>query len=433
MIIADLNNIRILYEDELEKAHDLFKMIFAEKVDVFVTDKDDHLVGVLSENDYENGKKQGKPVRDCINREPFKLIVSDDVDRIARQIFYSTKYDYIPVVDENNRLLFCHFRSEVNRIIEYGQDSAEALIMIQIKKLEKKYGNSCDIKIFTDISFSNDYLKSMIVTDEDIPKLDKENSLVVLAFYESSDYLKAMDIVRDNDIKYIGSGCGCFRARKNAMENSRGVTDYISLDEIARNVIREEYLRRGKYFCLPDMENICQIINSTKDINGDYVEIGVFRGDTARVALRYMQEKGINRKAFFLDTYEGFTYPEALNSKDIVWANSHTETSLQLVKERLSDFSNFNCVKCNIVADNIPDEIGEIAVCNIDVDMEEAVEAALYKVKDRIPKGGIIIAEDYGHMPELMGANYVVNKFISVNKQFIPLYFPSGQMIMIRK
>ena len=76
----------------------------------------------------------------------------------------------------------------------------------------------------------------------------------------------------------------------------------------------------------------------------------------------------------------------------------------------------------------------DIAVCNIDVDMLEAVEAALEKVRPKMVSGGIIIAEDFGHTPALLGAQYAVLKFLDLYKnEFYSMYLQSGQFLMIKK
>ena len=66
--------------------------------------------------------------------------------------------------------------------------------------------------------------------------------------------------------------------------------------------------------------------------------------------------------------------------------------------------------------------------------MYEAVKSALYRVKDRVVRNGIVIAEDYGHTPALIGAQKAVDEFLEENPDiFIPIYLHSGQMFLIKK
>ena len=198
--------------------------------------------------------------------------------------------------------------------------------------------------------------------------------------------------------------------------------------------MEEESLSDSWHFCPVDFENIFQAIKAGQFLEGDYVEIGTFKGDSASAALNYMKKSGINKKAYFIDTYEGFNYDEAFNSNDTYWKSGHTDTSLERVSKRLEKYSNAKLVKGNIIKDELPEEIKQICVVNIDVDLYEAVKAALYKVKDKVVTNGIIIAEDYGHTPTLIGGQKAVQEFIEDNKNdFIPLYLNSGQMFLIKK
>ena len=181
-----------------------------------------------------------------------------------------------------------------------------------------------------------------------------------------------------------------------------------------------------------DFENIFQGLEVTRGVEGDYVEIGTYQGASARAALNYMRRADIQRTAYFLDTYEGFSYEEAEKSSDSAWFGTHTETSLEAVKEYLSEYPNAKPVKANIITDGLPEEITRIALCNIDVDIYDAVYAALKTVAPLIAEHGIIIAEDYGHTPWLIGAQFAVRRFLEETDGFMPLYFPSGQMVLIK-
>lgn len=61
---------------------------------------------------------------------------------------------------------------------------------------------------------------------------------------------------------------------------------------------------------------IMQAIDATRHIEGDYLEIGVFSGSSALAALAYMQNIGLRRKCFLLDTYYGFSYEDSKLSPD---------------------------------------------------------------------------------------------------------------------
>lgn len=209
---------------------------------------------------------------------------------------------------------------------------------------------------------------------------------------------------------------------------------YFHTDRYAFENLCEEAVNQNWHFCPGDFENIFQAIKNSKNLDGAFVEIGTFRGDSGNAALNYMEKSQIIKPAYFIDTFEGFTYEQAYNSEDIYWQDTHFDTSFEAVSKRFEKYKNAKVIKSNIITDELPHEIEKICVANIDVDMYEAVKAALYKVKDKVVKNGIIIAEDYGHTPALLGAQKAVNEFLEENPdKFISIYLNSGQLLLINK
>jgi hypothetical protein len=93
--------------------------------------------------------------------------------------------------------------------------------------------------------------------------------------------------------------------------------------------------------------------------------------------------------------------------------------------------------KNNIISDALPARAVElgIAVANLDVDLHEAVYAGLHKLAPHMVQHGILVVEDPGHTPLLIGAKLVLEKFLAedAGKQFIPIVMDSGQSFLIRK
>ena len=277
----------------------------------------------------------------------------------------------------------------------------EAFLFTDVKDVEKKF------KV---------YIKS------DIKNMNPDKDMAVLAFNQDYLALDLIDELNKYNIKYYAGIQSFPHAR------------YFHTDEIAFKVLEEEAVSNSWQLCTDDFENIFQALKASQTQEVNFVEIGTFKGDSASAALNYMKKANINKKAYFIDTYEGFNYEQALKSNDTFWKESHKNTSYDKVKERLTQYGNATVVKGNIISDDLPAEIDKIYVANIDVDLYEAIKAALYKVKDKVVKNGIIIAEDYGHTPTLIGGQKAVDEFIEENKNdFIPLYMNSGQMFLIKK
>ncbi|HEU6449053.1 MAG TPA: TylF/MycF/NovP-related O-methyltransferase [Verrucomicrobiae bacterium] len=233
-------------------------------------------------------------------------------------------------------------------------------------------------------------------------------------------------------VKYIQAHSGIFYYGANRVVPA---ARYFHRNEIGRKILIESHKARLGKFDLPDFENIIQALEITRRNEGDYVEIGVFKGDSAYAALDYMDRANIQKRAYLFDTFCGFDYEGAETSADRTWYKTHGDASMDAVRKLLSRFkTSHEVIKANIITDPLPDSIKKIVACNIDVDMYEAVAAALAKVAPLMVEGGIIIVEDQGHTPLLIGAYVAVREFLesSAGRFFVPIQMMSGQMFLIR-
>ncbi|NQV41132.1 MAG: hypothetical protein HQ506_02155 [Candidatus Marinimicrobia bacterium] len=216
------------------------------------------------------------------------------------------------------------------------------------------------------------------------------------------------------------------------------------LHDKAREVLMSEQkdcqVNNHTHFAPDQLANLMQAIDITKCVDGDYVEIGVFRGTSARLSFHYMSASHIQRKCYFMDTFAGFDYDSALSSADAHWQGTHN-ASMDGVDKRLQAIPEFDgaqptyeLVKSNIVSDNLPDGIESIAMCNIDVDIYDAVLMALKKTWPLISKRGICIVQDPGRTPLLGGAKLALDQFLSDidSKECQPIYLESGQTFLIK-
>jgi hypothetical protein len=161
---------------------------------------------------------------------------------------------------------------------------------------------------------------------------------------------------------------------------------------------------------------ICQAVELTRDVPGEFVEIGVFSGSSALTALTHMRNLNISRRCWLLDTYSGFTYPTAKESADLMWSGTHLMDPSKTI-ERIETLmeptgQEVHAVKAEICTDVLPTAIKQIALANIDVDLYEAVLAALSKLAPLMAHRSIMIVEDPTSLPGLYGAYLAMNEFL---------------------
>lgn len=222
-------------------------------------------------------------------------------------------------------------------------------------------------------------------------------------------------------------------------------TEYRFVNRKAHNALRATWSQeqRVSHLLMSIHENICEALEATSMLDGDYVEIGVFRGGSALTALNYLEElkrsgQSSQRKAWLLDTYEGFNYDKAHSSSDALWANTHKlygrDATIAHIRETFTHVTvPYELVVNNICDDALPPDIRTISVANIDVDMYEPTLAAYKKVAPLVQLGGIIIAEDPTSTPGLYGALMAMEEFLATTegKRFCKL-FKGGQYFLLK-
>lgn len=224
---------------------------------------------------------------------------------------------------------------------------------------------------------------------------------------------------------------------------------YISSNNLARQSLEQEYIYQkangfDKWdFGYRDFVNLIQCLDITKEVSGCYLEVGCYRGSSAGVVLRYLVNSKRSMTTVFLDVFEGFCYETAINSSDAVWKYTHETEGLEVVSSRLlgylgeSDKVKISVEKNNIINDDLPPVVINhgIAVANIDVDLHEAVYAALIKVSPHVSQHGIIVVEDPGHTPLLIGAKLALEQFLATDygAGYIPIAMESGQTLLLKK
>lgn len=152
------------------------------------------------------------------------------------------------------------------------------------------------------------------------------------------------------------------------------------------------------------------------NIDGDFVECGVWRGGNAIVAAAIFELYGAKRNVWLFDTFKGMTLP---TEADIRASSGQTATAKYLENQRndhndwayasLDDvkenFRNKGLLSDNVIfvqgdvcltlddASNLPPKI---SVLRLDTDWYESTKKELEVLYPRISIGGCVIVDDYG-------------------------------------
>ena len=235
------------------------------------------------------------------------------------------------------------------------------------------------------------------------------------------------------------------KAKKVEVLTNTGPARVWMHDEVKENVLLEEFdtqtnegIEKFGHGIGADFGNLLQFIDNAKNLDGDFVEIECYMGSSTCVMAIYIDKNKIDKNFFVYDYFDGFTYDEAKNSLDSIWLNTHkTDGKVNVegrVKSRLTERkNNFQIFQRNIIDEDALKEVNKISFANIDVDLYEAVYAALVHVHHKLCTNGIIVVEDAGHTPMLIGAKIALEEFLELvgNDSYHSIQMESGQYVLI--
>ena len=134
-----------------------------------------------------------------------------------------------------------------------------------------------------------------------------------------------------------------------------------------------------------------------RELEGDYVECGVFRGAMSRMIVHYIDFNELPDKHFYLfDTFSGFPDASLTEEERRRRRPADFGDTLDAVRTTFRDFPNVV-----IVPGMVPESLASVKaekICYLSLDMNAAVPeiAAAEYFWPRMSSGGVIVLDDYG-------------------------------------
>jgi hypothetical protein len=212
----------------------------------------------------------------------------------------------------------------------------------------------------------------------------------------------------------------------------------ISADEPFQRIYK-----KCKPYTMTSLERMYALYESVRyivkaEIQGDFIECGVWKGGSTMLISYTLQELGItNRKIYLYDTFEGMAEP---TSDDFLVANNSFLASLKwqnlLAKDRNNwAYASLDEVRKNMkatkypennfvfvkgkVEDTIPHTLpSSIALLRLDTDWYESTKHELEYLYPLLRNNGVLIIDDYGCWAGAKKAvdEYFFNKAILLNR-----------------
>ena len=137
-----------------------------------------------------------------------------------------------------------------------------------------------------------------------------------------------------------------------------------------------------------ELYNVYRGVLMTAQIPGDIVEVGVFKGGSAKLICEIKGEKHLH----LFDTFEGM--PRA-GEDDIIQEGAFSDTAVDNVRQYLEDYNNVFFYKGLFPKTAAAIKNRKISFLHLDVDIYTSTSEALHFFYSRMSKGGLIISHDY--------------------------------------
>ncbi|MGH7993804.1 MAG: TylF/MycF/NovP-related O-methyltransferase [Limisphaerales bacterium] len=168
-------------------------------------------------------------------------------------------------------------------------------------------------------------------------------------------------------------------------------------------------------------------------VEGDLAELGVFRGNTARLIHHYLPE----RKLYLFDTFAGFDERDVRIEGAQTGRKTRTaefsETNVEMARKYIAPQNDNVQFFPGYFPESAPEFLRQrkFALAHLDADLYEPMLAGLNYFYDKVVPGGIILAHDFNSWP---GARKAVQDFFR-DKPEIPLPMPdkSGSALIIKQ
>ena len=183
----------------------------------------------------------------------------------------------------------------------------------------------------------------------------------------------------------------------------------------------------GDYVRNSSLELIAHEISS-KNIAGSVAELGVYRGDFAKI----INELFPGRKLYLFDTFEGFDHADASSDKDRDYSSGNQDfsgTSIELILKKMPHRE-----RCVIKKGRFPESAVGVddvfSFVSIDADLYAPIYEGLRFFYPRLSPGGYIFVHDYNN-DEYKGARAAVLKFCEENRvPYAPMSDACGTAVL---
>jgi len=182
----------------------------------------------------------------------------------------------------------------------------------------------------------------------------------------------------------------------------------MSEQEVIDKIRRITYISQSDSQC----KVLISLLMQTKDIEGDIVEVGVYRGGSALLLAEYKYNKAL----YLFDTFEGMPEPEEVDRKGRPSTSGkgylYYPDALEYITNLFVDkHSNVHIYKGIFPESSEPIKNKKFSFVHLDIDFYKGTLESLKFFYPRMSIGGVILVHDYGWC-NTAGIKIAVEEFI---------------------
>lgn len=162
-----------------------------------------------------------------------------------------------------------------------------------------------------------------------------------------------------------------------------------------------------------------------RGLTGDYVEVGVYQGGTAKLMFQAARAMGSQMKMHLHDTFEGMPQTSEL---DHHVKGNFSDTSLERVMETVRGDQDVLYYK-GLAQHSLMNTGKSVVLAHVDVDVYESYQYCLETLHPRMAFKGVIVCDDYG-FPSCYGGKIAIDEFCEKTGKY-PIVLPTGQALIL--
>jgi O-methyltransferase len=187
-------------------------------------------------------------------------------------------------------------------------------------------------------------------------------------------------------------------------------------------MVKEIRREDGLLLCRPsELFTVQGLALGQARVPGDYAEVGVYKGATAKLMCEAKGEKHIH----LFDTFEGLPNADTI---DIRFRTSMFSAQEEAVRRRLAQYQNVHIYRGMFPGTAEPVQAKQFSFVHIDVDIYQSTKDSLGFFYPRMSPCGVIASHDY---PSSAGVKKAFDEFFADKRETI-INLPMSQCMVIK-